>query len=173
MTNSPHDRRSRKFKYMSALAHALNKLRIIDQRASFGPPALIKLIRSTSFTPKWKSGDEILEIYTQKISFSCRRRTIIPLHLKICIKKNRKNRHLTACKHEFQKTINKIQAKLHKQISRLNFQVSDKRTERKIDRLRLWEVWVKSTFFQEPLPPLTVTLSSFLFTGKHFWKQCQ
>ena len=38
---------------------------------------------------------------------------------------------LTACKRDFQETINKIQAKLHKQISRLNFQVSDKRTERK------------------------------------------
>ena len=47
---------------------------------------------------------------------------------------------LTACKRGFQETINKIQAKLHKQISRLNFQVSDKRTERKIDRLRVWEV---------------------------------
>ena len=31
---------------------------------------------------------------------------------------------LTACKRVFQETINKIQAKLHKQISRLNFQVS-------------------------------------------------
>ena len=53
---------------------------------------------------------------------------------------------LTACKRVFQETINKIQAKLHKQISRLNFQVSlnfrvsDKRTKRKIDRLRVWEV---------------------------------
>ena len=31
---------------------------------------------------------------------------------------------LTACKRIFQETINKIQAKLHKQDSRLNFQVS-------------------------------------------------
>ena len=134
MTNSPHDRRSRKFKYMSVLAHALNKLRIIDQRASFGPAALINLIRATSFTPKWKPKDEILQIYTQKISFSCRRRTIIPLHLNIA--KKEKNIHFfalkwTACKRNFQETINIIQAKLHKQISLLNFQVSDKRTERK------------------------------------------
>ena len=44
-------------------------------------------------------------------------------------KKKKKNRHffalkLTACKRVFQETINKIQAKLHKQVSRLNFQVS-------------------------------------------------
>ena len=36
---------------------------------------------------------------------------------------------LTARKCVFQETYIKIQAKLHKQISRLNFQVSDKRRE--------------------------------------------
>ena len=72
-----------------------------------------------------------MEIYTQKISFSCRRRTIIPLHLKIAEKKKKKEKagiffglKLTAGKRDFQETINKIQAKLHKQISRLNFQAS-------------------------------------------------
>ena len=84
-----HDRRSGKFERTSAF----NKLWIREERASFGPPALRKLILVTSLAPKWQihwrnilKMNDISTIWAQKISIFRSRRTI-PLHLKIAKKR--------------------------------------------------------------------------------------
>ena len=46
-----HERRSSKFECTSAL----NKLRIREEWAIFGPPALIKLLGATLLAPKWQN----------------------------------------------------------------------------------------------------------------------
>ena len=75
-------------------------------------------------------GRNIGNIYTKDRLFIYKK-DYIPLHLNIAKKKKRHffALKLTACKRDFQETNNKIQAKLHKQISRLNFQF-------KVDRLQ-------------------------------------
>ena len=53
-----HDHRSGKFEWTSAF----NMLWIREERASFCPPALIKLIRTTSLAPKWQIHHGILKM---------------------------------------------------------------------------------------------------------------
>ena len=52
-----HDRRSGKFECTSAF----NKLWIREERASFGQPGLIKLIRATSLAPKLQNHGRNIE----------------------------------------------------------------------------------------------------------------
>ena len=80
-----HDCRSGKFEWTSAF----NKLCIREERASFGPQALIKLIRTTSLAQKlqnhgWNIENEMIyQWFKQKKKSVLRIRRTIPLHLKI------------------------------------------------------------------------------------------
>ena len=85
-----HDRRSGKFECTSAL----NKLRIREEWAIFGPPALIKLLGATSLAPKWQNHGRNIKnewfIYglSTKLNIQIlRSRRTIPLHLKIAKKR--------------------------------------------------------------------------------------
>ena len=82
-----HDCRSGKFEWTSAF----NKLCIREERASFGPQALIKLIRTTR---NYKTTDGILKMKWYINDLSKRKKAFYELkELSLCIWKLLKNRH--------------------------------------------------------------------------------